>query len=115
MDFHRADWSEFSDTDDSVWERGFDIELPPEPIGQDERRMQMRAHATWYSLRQADDFPAIAALDMAELADFSDHAARLHFFAIAAVELVAMAVPLGDFGRAIRCPGLRRFAQGAGK
>ena len=79
MDFHRADWSEFSDTDDSVWERGFDIELPPEPIGQDERRMLMRAHATWSSLRRAEDFPAIAALDMAELADFSDHAVLLDF------------------------------------
>ena len=79
MDFHRADWSEFSDTDDSVWEREFAVEFPAEPIGQDERRMQLRAEAAWSTLRLTDAFPPIAALDMGELGDFSAHAVLLDF------------------------------------
>ena len=79
MDFHRADWSEFSETDDSVWDQEFGNELPPEPIGQDERRLQLRAHAYWSNLRHAERFPPIIALDMAEIADFCDHAVLLDF------------------------------------
>lgn len=79
MDFHRADWSEFSDEDDGVWDTGFGIELPPEPIGQEERRMQMRAHAYWSSLCRRDAYPPVAALAMADLDDFADHAVLLDF------------------------------------
>ena len=81
MDYHRADWSEFYESDDSVWDREFDVELPAEPIGQEERRMQMRAHAIWSTLRENEAFPPIAALNATDMADFADQAVLLDFSA----------------------------------
>lgn len=54
-------------------------ELPPEAIGQDERRMQVRAYNHWASLLGEHMFPHIADLDPASLTDFGPHSVLLDF------------------------------------
>ena len=45
-------------------------ELPPEAIGQDERRMQVRAYNHWASLLGDANFPSIEDLEPESLSDF---------------------------------------------
>jgi len=54
-------------------------DLPPHAIGQDERRMQVRAYNHWASLLGDNMFPAIADLDPANLPDFGPHSVLLDF------------------------------------
>lgn len=54
-------------------------ESPPEAIGQDERRMQVRAYNHWASLLGGRMFPNIADLDPAHLSDFGPHSVLLDF------------------------------------
>jgi hypothetical protein len=54
-------------------------ELPPEAIGQDERRMQVRAYNHWASLLGEQMFPNIADLDPADLPDFGPNSVLLDF------------------------------------
>ena len=54
-------------------------ELPPHAIGQDERRMQVRAYNHWASLLGEHMFPNIADLDPANLPDFGPHSVLLDF------------------------------------
>ncbi|ABC64616.1 PAS domain-containing protein [Erythrobacter litoralis] len=54
-------------------------EAPPSPVGQDERRMQVRAYNHWASLLQDRNFPAIDALDAGNLPDFGPHSVLLDF------------------------------------
>ena len=54
-------------------------ESPPDAIGQDERRMQVRAYNHWASLLGGRMFPNIADLDPAHLADFGPHSVLLDF------------------------------------
>ena len=54
-------------------------ELPPEAIGQDERRMQVRAYNHWASLLGERMFPHIDNLDPANLPDFGPHSVLLDF------------------------------------
>jgi hypothetical protein len=54
-------------------------ELPPHAIGQDERRMQVRAYNHWASLLGERMFPSIADLDPASLPDFGPHSVLLDF------------------------------------
>lgn len=56
-------------------------ELPPEPIGQDERRMQVRAYNHWASLLGERMFPSIDDLDPANLPDFGPFSVLLDFTA----------------------------------
>jgi len=56
-------------------------ELPPEAIGQDERRMQVRAYNHWASLLGERMFPAIDDLDPANLDDFGPYSVLLDFTA----------------------------------
>lgn len=54
-------------------------EAPPSPVGQDERRMQVRAYNHWASLLQDRNFPSIEDLDPAALPDFGPHSVLLDF------------------------------------
>ncbi len=54
------------------------IEAPP-AIGQDERRMHVRAYNHWAKLLDGRSFPAIASLNVDDLGDFGDHAVLLDF------------------------------------
>lgn len=56
-------------------------ELPPEAIGQDERRMQVRAYNHWAGLLGDRMFPLIDDLDPANLADFGPYSVLLDFTA----------------------------------
>ncbi|MFM7376702.1 MAG: hypothetical protein ACKO1O_01000 [Erythrobacter sp.] len=54
-------------------------DLPPHAIGQDERRMQVRAYNHWASLLGENMFPDIADLDPPNLPDFGPHSVLLDF------------------------------------
>ena len=78
---HSASGQESYETD---WDDGEDevgMELPPAPIGQDERRMQVRAYNMWASLLDDRSFPSISDLHIAELPDFSPFSVLLDFSA----------------------------------
>ncbi|MEW9854884.1 hypothetical protein [Novosphingobium sp. M1R2S20] len=54
-------------------------ELPPAPIGQDERRMQVRAYNFWASRLGNRRFPPLAGLAPETLPDFGPHGVLLDF------------------------------------
>ncbi|MBX9642747.1 MAG: hypothetical protein K2W91_01440 [Novosphingobium sp.] len=56
-------------------------EPPPSPVGQDERRMQVRAYNHWASLLDNRNFPSIEDLDPEALPDFGPHSVLLDFTA----------------------------------
>jgi hypothetical protein len=56
-------------------------ELPPQAIGQDERRMQVRAYNHWAGLLGERLFPLIADLDPASQPDFGPYSVLLDFSA----------------------------------
>jgi len=56
--------------DDYVEESDAELDPPPSPVGQDERRMQVRAYNHWASLLGDLDFPHIADLHPEQLGDF---------------------------------------------
>jgi hypothetical protein len=55
------------------------IEAPPPAIGQDERRMQVRAYNYWASQLSHRRFPAPDRLIAGDLPEFAGHAVLLHF------------------------------------
>ncbi|TAD73175.1 MAG: hypothetical protein EAY70_12685 [Sphingomonadales bacterium] len=75
---------------DSTSDRGWDAseedgadpaprQLPPEAIGQDERRMQVRAYNHWAGLLGDRMFPNIEDLEPGDLPDFGPHSVLLDF------------------------------------
>ena len=54
-------------------------EAPPAPVGQDERRMQVRAYNFWASLLGDRSFPSVEELDPANLPDFGPYSVLLDF------------------------------------
>ena len=56
-------------------------EVPPSPVGQDERRMQVRAYNHWASLLDNRNFPSIEDLDPEALPDFGPYSVLLDFTA----------------------------------
>ncbi|MCP5395770.1 MAG: hypothetical protein H6918_03380 [Sphingomonadaceae bacterium] len=56
-------------------------EPPPSPIGQDERRMQVRAYNHWAGLLKDRNFPSIEDLDPENLPDFGPYSVVLDFTA----------------------------------
>lgn len=56
-------------------------EAPPRPVGQDERRMQVRAYNHWASLLDNRKFPSIDDLDAESLPDFGPFSVLLDFTA----------------------------------
>ncbi len=77
----------FADRDDLIGsEDGYDPvedesirETPPDAIGQDERRMQVRAYNHWASLLDEKNFPGIEDLDPEDLSDFGPYSVLLDF------------------------------------
>ncbi|MEX0343163.1 MAG: hypothetical protein AB3N06_11280 [Erythrobacter sp.] len=63
--------------DEYVEESGADIEPPPSPVGQDERRMQVRAYNHWASLLGDNNFPHISDLEPDTLEDFGPYSVLL--------------------------------------
>ncbi|MFA7587080.1 MAG: hypothetical protein WCY11_12960 [Novosphingobium sp.] len=80
MDSFRGHFSGYdtSDSHDST-DDFIDREPPPMPIGQDERRMQVRAYNFWASLLDDRTFPSIEDLDPANLPDFGPYSVLLDF------------------------------------
>ena len=91
MDTYRGFSTDGSDGDDAA---RYDVELdgyeesideqgsaapPPPAIGQDERRMQVRAYNFWASLLDQGQFPPVQSLLDGEYPDFADHSVLLHF------------------------------------
>jgi hypothetical protein len=56
-------------------------ETPPASIGQDERRMQVRAYNHWASLLEERNFPSIDDLEPTQLPDFGPYSVLLDFTA----------------------------------
>ena len=56
-------------------------EAPPSPVGQDERRMQVRAYNHWASLLDNRNFPSIEDLRPDDLPDFGPYSVLLDFTA----------------------------------
>ena len=54
-------------------------EPPPSPIGQDERRMQVRAYNHWAGLLDNRNFPAVDTLEPETLTDFGPYSVLLDF------------------------------------
>ena len=54
-------------------------EPPPSPVGQDERRMQVRAYNYWAGMLGERNFPAIEDLDPNDLPDFGPYSVLLDF------------------------------------
>jgi hypothetical protein len=52
---------------------------PPSPVGQDERRMQVRAYNHWTSLLDNRNFPSVEDLDPEALPDFGPYSVLLDF------------------------------------
>lgn len=69
------------DTADRSPDEGTSRELPPEAIGQDERRMQVRAYNHWASLLGDATFPSIEDLEPRDLTDFGPNSVLLDFSA----------------------------------
>ncbi|MCH2487626.1 MAG: hypothetical protein MK010_07795, partial [Erythrobacter sp.] len=61
-------------------DHGDDFDLsPPSPVGQDERRMQVRAYNLWASQLGDRAFPAIDTLDPESVEDFGPYSVLLDF------------------------------------
>src|SRR3546814_3078945 len=54
-------------------------DLPPAAIGQDERRMQVRAYNHWASMLGERNFPAVEELEPQNLPDFGPYSVLLDF------------------------------------
>ncbi|MCC6927239.1 hypothetical protein [Novosphingobium sp.] len=84
MDTYRGQFTDDANHGDDWPEVGFGEEErapepPPSPVGQDERRMQVRAYNHWASLLDNRNFPSIEDLDPAALPDFGPFSVLLDF------------------------------------
>jgi len=70
--------ADYASYEESIDEQG-PVAAPPPAIGQDERRMQVRAYNFWASLLDSGPFPPVQSLLDGELPDFADHSVLLHF------------------------------------
>ena len=81
QDWDAANDAPHPDTAHQRADEGTSREMPPEAIGQDERRMQVRAYNHWASLLGDDTFPSIEELEPEELTDFGPNSVLLDFSA----------------------------------
>ncbi|WP_446532540.1 PAS domain-containing protein [Qipengyuania marincola] len=65
--------------DDYVDEDDTDMDAPPSPVGQDERRMQVRAYNHWASLLGERNYPDVTDLEPDSLDDFGPYSVLLDF------------------------------------
>lgn len=75
------DWGADASADRGAPEEEDVRQLPPEAIGQDERRMQVRAYNHWASLLGEATFPNIEDLEPENLGDFGPNSVLLDFSA----------------------------------
>ena len=64
---------------DDAFDEGAHSNPPPSPVGQDERRMQVRAYNHWASLLGKHELPHIEELEPEFLGDFGPYSALLDF------------------------------------
>jgi len=76
--FDTPDFTDVS-TDFDLADEDIARDLPPAAIGQDERRMQVRAYNHWASLLGERNFPSIEELDPENLTDFGPYSVLLDF------------------------------------
>jgi hypothetical protein len=67
------------EVDDREDEADIGVQSPPPVIGQDERRMQVRAYNYWAGLLGDGAFPVLADLQTDQLPDFAPHSVHLDF------------------------------------
>lgn len=84
MDTYRGQFTDHASEGADWPEVGFGAETeqpepPPSPVGQDERRMQVRAYNYWASLLDNRNFPSIEDLDPQALPDFGPFSVLLDF------------------------------------
>ena len=82
MDTFRGNFLDSADSAQDEYDLGEDEivrEAPPSIIGQDERRMQVRAYNHWASLLDNRNFPSIEDLDPQALPDFGPFSVLLDF------------------------------------
>ena len=72
------DLSAYDAYEDSIDERGH-ADLPPPAVGQDERRMQVRAYNFWAGLLEQGQYPSVETLLAGQFPDFADHSVLLQF------------------------------------
>ncbi|MBX9886147.1 MAG: hypothetical protein K2X68_14375, partial [Novosphingobium sp.] len=70
--------ADYASYEESIDEQGV-VAPPPPTIGQDERRMQVRAYNFWASLLDQGQFPPVQSLLDGHMPDFADHSVLLHF------------------------------------
>ncbi|MFY8194315.1 MAG: hypothetical protein ACOVKV_04435, partial [Novosphingobium sp.] len=61
------------------YDDGVGAEPPPQPVGQDERRMQVRAYNYWAGQLGSHSFPLVSPLLDGHYPDFADNLVLLHF------------------------------------
>jgi hypothetical protein len=86
MDTYRGQWLDRGSIEDAADSEPFEVEdrepqVPVSPVGQDERRMQVRAYNHWASLLGNRSFPSIEDLEPEALPDFGPHSVLLDFTA----------------------------------
>jgi hypothetical protein len=82
MDTLRGNFDALEDSHDHLsGEDEAGREAPPASIGQDERRMQVRAYNHWASLLEERNFPSIDGLEPTQLPDFGPYSVLLDFTA----------------------------------
>ena len=80
MDTMRGNFGSLAETDGYDPAEDEPVREPPPPeIGQDERRMQVRAYNHWAGLLENRNFPAIEDLEPEQLPDFGPYSVLLDF------------------------------------
>ncbi len=80
--FGTSGWDDDIDADDfgeDEQDDGMEVQSPPSPVGQDERRMQVRAYNFWASLLEDRSLPCIEDLEPETLDDFGPFSVLLDF------------------------------------
>ena len=79
MDTMRGNFGSLAESDSYDQADDTDRDAPPVAIGQDERRMQVRAYNHWASLLDDRNFPSIEDLEPENLPDFGPYSVLLDF------------------------------------
>ncbi|MHA6318614.1 PAS domain-containing protein [Altererythrobacter sp. CAU 1778] len=83
MDTLRGGWDFGDDRSEDSGDEAFvdspERESPPAPVGQDERRMQVRAYNHWAGAMADRNYPDAKALQLRTLPDFGPHSVLLDF------------------------------------
>ncbi|QWC56738.1 PAS domain-containing protein [Erythrobacter sp. 3-20A1M] len=79
-DYDSFDWDALPEEDElTLTEADYAPEPPPSPVGQDDRRLQVRAYSYWASLLGSRSLPSTDDLDLNAVADFATNSVLLDF------------------------------------